>query len=118
MALDKDDIKQLIAILQKGLIDEEEDTVHSPKKQKTTKSKNIKKKSTNNLFENMSEFRMHKDDVQIDKKLRTQNPTQRTRQYKPITVKCRICGKQEEVSPSVVDSIERYKCNKCCSSAG
>lgn len=118
MGLDKDDIKQLIAILQKGLTeDSEDDTIDvgvEPvrKKAKKTKSKKV------NLFDTMTESRMHKDDVEIDKKLNKLPPTQRSRNYKPIKVKCRVCGKEESANPSLVESIDRYKCNKCCTSPG
>ena len=119
MGLDKDDIKQLIAILQRGLSDDDDEDVEdvAPKqtKQKTRKTKKTKRK---NLFDSMAESRMHKDDVEIDKKLRVQLPTQRSRNYKPAEVKCRVCGRTEKVNPSLVESIERYKCNKCSTSAG
>jgi lysyl-tRNA synthetase class I len=115
MALDKDDIKQLIAILQKGLVDDESpDVDESPVPQKTNKRKAKKA----NLFDKMTEANMHKDDVEIDRRLRKFPPTERSRSYTPANVKCRVCGKQESVNPSLVESIERYKCNKCCTSAG
>lgn len=115
MGLDKDDIKQLIAILQKGLGDDEEDSdISTTPKNKKTKSKNKRK----NLFETMPELRMHKDDVEIDRKLKKFPPTQRSRSYVPVKVKCRVCGKEESVNPSLIESIDRYKCNKCSTSAG
>jgi hypothetical protein len=117
MALDKDDIKQLIAILQKGLSDEDEDdTIEPPAKKKvSTKKKKITKP---NLFEKMSESSMHKDDVEIDRRLRKLPPTERSRSYKPLKVRCRVCNREENVNPSLVESVERYKCNKCSTSAG
>lgn len=115
MGLDKDDIKQLIAILQKGLEDEPS-SVTSKKNKKPTKSKN--NKTTQNRFEKMSEFRMHKDDVEIDKKLSRLPPTERSRHYEPKMVRCRVCGKDELVNPSIIESSDRYKCNKCSISAG
>jgi hypothetical protein len=123
MGLDKEDIKQLIAILQKGLSDDSDDDDEDleetvkPKetKQKITKTKKPKRK---NLFESMAESRMHKDDVEIDKKLRVQPPTQRSRNYKPLEGRCRVCGKTEKVNPGLVESVDRYKCNKCSTSAG
>jgi hypothetical protein len=122
MGLDKEDIKQLIAILQKGLSDDSDDDEDLEEiveskvaKQKTRKTKKPKHK---NLFENMAESRMHKDDIEIDKKLRVQPPTQRSRNYKPLEARCRVCGKAEKVNPGLVESIERYKCNKCSTSAG
>lgn len=122
MGLDQDDIKALIAILQKGLVDE--DVVEAIpeqefiQKQISPKTKPKKKQTTKNLFEQMSEYRMHKDDIAIDKKLNKFPPSQRSRNYKPVKVKCRVCGKEEKISPSLVESVERYKCNKCSTSAG
>lgn len=122
MPLDKDDIKQLIAILQKGLSEDshdETDIEESVEDETSTKRKTkSKKKKTLNKFDSMSEFRMHKDDVEIDKKLKVQPTTKRTRTYQPLKVKCRVCGKEESVNPALVDSRDRYKCNKCCSSPG
>jgi len=123
MALDKDDIKQLIAILQKGLSDDDDDddisTVESePIKPRTRQQKRAKTKKSKNLFDRMSESNMHKDDVEIDKRLRKFPPTQRSRNYKPLKVRCRVCGKEESTNPTLVESIERYKCNKCSTSAG
>lgn len=121
MGLDKDDIKQLIAILQKGLTDD--DIVETPKR--TTRKNNKPKTNTKtqkskfkNKFETMMESQMHKDDVEIDRKLRKLPPTQRARNYKPLKVRCRVCGKEELTNPSLVESTERYKCNKCSTSAG
>lgn len=122
MALDQDDIKALIAILQKGLESQEstEDTttVRIPKKrqQKQTKSKTIPKAL--NKFENMPEFNMCKEDLAFDKKVIKPAPSARLRDYEPIKVKCRVCGKSEKVAASLVESIERYKCNKCSTGAG
>jgi lysyl-tRNA synthetase class I len=121
MGLDKDDIKQLIAILQKGLSDDDDSdsVVEEPHiKRVKPQKKRTKNKKSKNLFENMSESNMHKDDIEIDKKLRKFPPTQRSRDYKPLKVRCRICGKEESTSPSIVESTERYKCNKCSTSAG
>lgn len=113
MALDNEDIKQLIAILQRGLTDEgDEKTIKVNKKTVDKKSKRT------NLFEKMAESSMHKDDIEIDRKLRKFPPTERSRSYTPVTVRCRVCGKQENVNPSLIESIERYKCNKCSTSAG
>ena len=36
-----------------------------------------------------------------------------------VEVRCRICGKTEEVSPGIVPpERDRFKCNACCCSAG
>lgn len=121
MALDKDDIKQLIAILQKGLVDDNEpesqqSTMPSPKKKKQTSAS--KKKEHINLFDGMRESKMHKDDVEIDRKLRKLPPVERTREFQPVKVKCRVCGREELMNPALVESMERHKCNKCATSAG
>lgn len=121
MALDKDDIKQLIAILQKGLTEDDDDVIESEpivkRKQKSNGTKKNRPKN-NNLFDKMTESSMHKDDVEIDKKLKKLPPTQRSRNYKPLKVRCRVCGKEELTNPSLVESLERYKCNKCSTSSG
>lgn len=118
MGLDNDDIKQLIAILQRGLENDNSDDIEEiqTKPKKKTSKKTTKK--SKNLFDSMSESRMHKEDIEIDKKLRVSPPTERSRSYKPVEVRCRVCGKTEVIDPSLVESIERYKCNKCSSSAG
>ena len=119
MALDKEDIKQLIAILQKGLTDdmEEENPPEIKSKSGSTKTTNNKKKY-HNKFETMTEAGMHKEDVEIDRRLRKLPPTQRSRDYQPLKVRCRVCGREELANPSLVESIDRYKCNKCSTSAG
>jgi len=66
----------------------------------------------------MPEARMHKEDTAIDKKLIVSPPTQRNRSYKPVKARCRVCGRVESVNPSLVDSADRYKCNRCSASAG
>lgn len=129
MGLSNEDIQQLIAILQKGLtnntskkknkatkteeLDEEENT-------SVMKTKSVKiKGNTKNKFLSMGVKDLHKEDIEIDKMLRQSPPTPRTRQFKPVKVTCRSCGKKESVSPSLLhDSAERYKCNKCSGSAG
>lgn len=122
MALDKDDIKQLIAILQKGLsddpVEDQEYEEPAPKQKKSPKKSTKQKRKKANLFENMTEATMHKDDVEIDRRLRKFPPTQRSRSYRPLKVRCRVCGREEGVNPSLVESVDRYKCNKCSTSAG
>lgn len=116
MPLDNEDIKQLIAILQKGLTEKDHEDIKETQKVNKKVLKN--KSERNNLFEKMSESSMHKDDVAIDRKLKKFPPTERSRSYTPVNAKCRVCGKQEQVNLSLVESIERYKCNKCSTSAG
>lgn len=118
MGLNNEDIKQLIAILQKGLVSEDDQTeTTTPRKNKPTK-KTVKKKQTSNLFDSMSEASMHQEDIEIDKKLHKSPPSQRSRSYRPIRVRCRVCGKEETVNPSLVESMDRYKCNRCATSPG
>lgn len=122
MPLDNNDIKQLIAILQKGLaVDDNSLNEQMPIKQ--TKRSAIKKAKTSkakvkNKFDNMAEFNMCKEDVEFDKKIRKPPPSARSREFVPIKVRCRVCGKEEKVAPDLLESIERYKCNKCSTGAG
>lgn len=125
MALDKDDIKALIAILQKGLIDndetEEEDieNIETIKpKIKKSQPKVTKKKKSLNKFEKMAEFGMCKEDVEIDKKIKKPPPSVRNRPFDYVKVQCRVCGKKDKVAPALIESIDRYKCNKCATGAG
>jgi lysyl-tRNA synthetase class I len=123
--LDPDQIKGLISLLQNLLPNEVSSSSSSVKKKSsskktnTTQSKNKNDKTkSGNKFDQMAEFRMHKEDVAVDKKLSKFPPVPRTRQFTPIEVICRVCGKKEKVNPGVLESIDRYKCNKCCSSNG
>lgn len=117
MGLDKDDIKALIAILQKGLTEENDQEDTEPVKPKTRKTQPKKKKGTNK-FEQMAEFGMCKEDVEFDKKIKKPPPSVRNRTFDFIKVRCRVCGKTEKVAPSLIESIDRYKCNKCSTGAG
>lgn len=129
MGLNQDDIKALIAILQKGLsnedsvIDEQSrpKTVKKKRAQhqtlKTTKKAKKTKKSTNK-FNSMAEMNMHKEDCAFDRKVLKNDPVPRRSAFIPVSARCRVCGKSEKVDPSLVESIDRYKCNKCSSSAG
>lgn len=127
MPLDKNDIKQLIAILQKGLDSEDINTSDvSIKNKSTTKhKKNIKKNTYNSVGERENKFlslgldKLHKEDSAIDKKLNINPPTPRNRPASLIGVRCRVCGKEDEIPSSLIyESIDRYKCNKCSSSPG
>jgi hypothetical protein len=123
MGLDKDDIKALIAILQKGLVDDET-TTSKPNKTNTTKKSRFKNKkagtdNSENKFCSMPEKDMHKEDIEFDRAVRKMPPTPRNREFKTIEVICRSCGKKEQVNPILVhDSVDRYKCNKCSVGAG
>ena len=135
-------IKALISLLQ-GLVnqitpekDKEEQTKNkrvAPSKPSSTiktrggqkvgntrsiKSKKIQIENTNE-FEKMAEFRMHKDDCVIDKKLCSNPPVARMRDFDFIDVLCRVCGKKESVAPTLLhDSPARYKCNTCSTQSG
>jgi hypothetical protein len=132
MGLDKEDIKQLIQILQKGLVSDDSDqdqepppTTKTTKKNNTNRNSKIKNKKetiTNfeeNKFLSMGVHNLHKEDVVIDKALRKNPPTPRSRTFKKLEVRCRLCGKSESINPSLLyEAPDRYKCNKCCSSPG
>lgn len=141
MEIDENDFKQLIGLLQKlvqktaepassknmsydedEVIDDYEES-DAPKKRRGPVSNNAapqkkKKKKFINKFLNMREASMHKDDTLIDKKLNKVPPTQRTRNFEYVKVKCRVCGKEEKVIPALAEARDRYKCNKCSTSPG
>ena len=76
-------------------------------------------KQTENKFDSMMEAHLHKEDIEIDKKLKKYDPTPRTRNFDPAKVVCRVCGKKEEINPALLsDTVDRYKCNNCARSAG
>ena len=114
---DPEQIKKLIMALQGLLPSEDEEVVESKIKTKTSRASSKKKQK--NLFLEMAEKDMHKSDSAIDKKLSINPPTPRNRKFTPIEVKCRSCGRTEKVNPAIVpESRDRYKCNKCSTSAG
>lgn len=136
-------LKSLISLLQ-GLVDQVEQSKQDDEEPKNTRvapskpsstirtknrqkaggnNSNIKskKKQPDNLneFEKMAEFRMHKDDCAIDKKLCSNPPVARMRDFEFIDVVCRVCGKQESIAPALLfDSPSRYKCNNCSTQSG
>lgn len=140
MALEKEDIMALIAILQKGL--EDEPAPKATKTKTSAKSKILaeeqedvefnskirtrggsRKKSKGkyvNKFDKMSESKLHKEDTKLQEKLSQIPPVARQREEKAqIEVTCRVCGKREKISPSLIfDHVSRYKCNNCCTQAG
>ena len=120
MGLEKEDIMALIAILQKGLEeDSEESTIASPQKNTQTTKPKKRKSAKTNKFDSMPERNLHKKDSEIDKKLWGNNlPSERSRQSSLASVRCRVCGKTEQVSLVLIDSPERYKCNKCAATSG
>lgn len=131
MDLKPEQIQQMIGLLQSMLeaaqpsasedTEEQERPVH-----KIKNTNNRKKKSSNktekkpvNIFDTMMEAKMHKDDCKIDKLLCVNEPTPRVREFTPIKVTCRVCGKTESINPVILtDAAERYKCNRCARSAG
>lgn len=122
----KEIIKQITGLLEALITDdpvEEEAPASKPKRKRTTKKKTAKKKTTNpqeskNKFLNMPEMRMFRDDSLIDKKLQVMPPVPRTRTFDPVHVRCRVCGKEEDVNPTLVSEINRYKCNSCAMAGG
>lgn len=132
-------LKALISVLQ-SLVDQTPDvtpekkdvaptkkgsTIKSRGRQKvggaesSIKSKKIKINDHNNEFEKMAEFRMHKDDCAIDKKLSKHPPVARMRDFDFVDVVCRVCGKKESIAPTLLfDTPSRYKCNNCSTQCG
>ena len=138
MPLNNDDILALISILQKGLVPEApvvaerldmgspldvdgippDEELELPPNPVIGDASIVKRQMSNNKFDAMAERTMHKADRAIDKLLNVNPPTERSRAYRTMTAQCVVCGRQEEVSPSLVDSPQRYKCNKCSASGG
>ena len=121
MNVEPEKIQALISILQSMLVPEEQ--TDEPTEIQQVKTKKSNKKSTNkkqsiNKFDNMPEMRMHKEDISVDKKLAVHPPVPRARPFELITVQCRVCGKKENINPVLLTDYDRYKCNKCSSSAG
>ena len=112
-------IKKMIDML-KSMLPEEENETKEDKSKNPIKTIDRRPKPSNiNKFDQMMEASLHKSDIEIDKKLARYAPTPRLRKFSLIKVKCRVCGKQEEINPSLLaDSAERYKCNNCSRSAG
>lgn len=126
MLNDPEKIKDMIAMLQ-ALLPQTEDSKPTAKRKnpKAAKSTSTKAKKSQpstidstNKFLAMQEMHMFKGDAAIDKKLSKNPPIPRTRQFSSVTVKCRVCGRSEEVNPGLVYDSSRYKCNNCSSSQG
>lgn len=117
-----EDIKKLITLLQAVVGSSEKSTEEQPKSKIKTKTrrKNIKDDTNDNhnKFLDMQEKNMFKEDTIVQKKISKYPPVPRSRPFQPISVKCRVCGATEEVSPKLVDSVDRYKCNNCSGSSG
>lgn len=119
-------IKSLISVLQ-ALLPKEQSAEQSPvvaeSKIKTKSRGRGRNKTTNsastNKFLNMPEFHMHQEDKKIDQLLSKNPPVARTRDCSILDVVCRVCGRKEKVSQSlIVDTPSRYKCNNCSTQAG
>lgn len=126
MNVEPEKIQALISILQSMLVPGEQAQTETEifPESKTVKTKRNNKKQTNNKkqstnkFDSMPEMRMHKEDISVDKKLSVHPPVPRARPFELITVQCRVCGKKEDINPILLSDYDRYKCNKCSSSAG
>ena len=131
MELSPEQIEQMISMLKQML--DNGTTTSKPKNNKKpsapkkpnleksairTKKTSVRSSESHNRFEDMPEKAMHKEDIEIDKKLHVQPPVPRHRKSTLISVQCRTCGRKEKVSRGLVMSEERYKCNKCSISPG
>jgi hypothetical protein len=95
---------------------EDGDEFTAPLRTKGSKRKPNKNK---NKFLDMPEKDMHKDDIEVDKKLAKFAPVSRSRSFDMIDVVCRVCGKKETISPSLLfEAPSRYKCNNCSTQSG
>ena len=126
-----DQIKTLISVLQTLVDSTEGQTDHSEDEPKPKKTKERTKGTTasikktkqssgrENKFLSMPEKNLHKEDIEIDRKLHKLPPTPRSRKFNSIRVTCRVCGKTESINPSYMTTErDRYKCNKCSGAAG
>lgn len=123
-----ENVKLLINLLQ-SLLPTDASNTDTPQAEPTkkvsklkTKSRQRKKQSDDdfeNKFARMPEFSMHKEDASIDKKLAKHPPVARMREFEPVEVTCRVCGRTEVVTPGLVfEGAARYKCNNCSTQAG
>jgi hypothetical protein len=117
-SLEPEQIKQLIGILQTLIPSSDKEVNTTSKKEPKKKAVKPKVKKNTNKFDNMPEMHLHKEDIEIDRKLNRFSPTPRRGEFKPLKVVCRVCGKSEMVDPSIIESPDRYKCNKCAIAAG
>ena len=114
-------IKQMIAMLKQMLPEDNEEVIEEePVKQSPIKNRASRRpQQTENKFDSMMEAHLHKEDIEIDKKLKKFDPTPRIRKFDPMNVTCRASGKTESINPGLLqDTPERYKCNACARSAG
>lgn len=134
---DPEQIQQMIDLLQTMLDAQETGDDPEPEVQPKTRRKKVAKKTTkkktttrkrtskikeedsSNKFLSMNEFNMYKENPEVAKKLYNQPPMRRRPTKNLVDVTCRVCGKREKVSSSLLyNGTERYKCNKCASSPG
>lgn len=119
--LNPEQIKQMINML-KNMLPDADDAPQDSSQPKPNPIKTADRRprpSSVNKFEQMAERNMHREDVEIDKKLAKYDPTPRSRQFNMIEVTCRVCGKKESINPVLLaDSPDRHKCNTCSGSAG
>jgi hypothetical protein len=125
LAKNPEQLKNLITLLQQMLptTAEENNEEQGSEEEFTaplrTKGSRRKTKQAKNKFVDMPERDMHKDDTIIDQKLARFPPVSRARPFQLVEVRCRVCGKTEKVSPSLVfEGVDRYKCNNCSTSSG
>jgi hypothetical protein len=117
-----DQLKSLITLLQ-SMLPSDDSNITSEKQSSPIKTRGRRKtkagEQSSNKFLQMSEKDMHKDDISVDKKLSKFPPVARSRSFHMIDVTCRVCGRKETISPSLLfEAPERYKCNNCATQAG
>lgn len=130
ISLDPQQIQQMILMLQAMLPKQEQPVLEDtqPKSKKPRAKKKNASQTPNtvkgkpervNKFDTMMEARMHKEDIEIDKKLSVLPPVPRARPFEWVNATCRVCGKREKVNPVLItEGVDRYKCNKCAAGAG
>ena len=119
--INKNNLKELLLAMLETL---DEDSSSENSLTKTTNANTTTNNNSNkarqkryggeNLFLQMPELSMHKQDVEIDKLLAPKQLTARNRPSTLVDVQCRVCGKQEQISSQLIpESVSRYKCNDC-----
>lgn len=116
-------LKQMIGLLSSMLEQAETQDTEDTQSVDNSALKNKRSKkpqgSTINKFDQMPEASMYKENPKIVEKLYSKAPIKRRPKKSLVKVKCRICGKEENISSSLIHGgVDRYKCNKCSSSAG
>ena len=76
-------------------------------------------KNRKNLFDEMPQKNMHKDDTEIDRALAVEDITPRNRQSSIVSVVCMRCDEEKQMSASMVpQEKERFICNNCQTRGG